>query len=168
MIVVVSDANIIIDLLQIELFKDFLKLNWEKHLSPDVVDEIREENSNQLIEAINAGKLVLSQFRPIDLLEIQNLKTRYPPLSLADCSCLYIAKNKPAILLTGERRLRSIATGTHRIGAHGTLWVMEQMIEDKIITPRIALEKLTHLMKINTRLPQKKCVRLLRRWKRKL
>ena len=38
MIVVVSDANIIIDLLQIDLFAAFLKLDWEKHVPPDVAE----------------------------------------------------------------------------------------------------------------------------------
>ena len=51
MIIVVSDANIIIDLLQISLFPEFLKLNWEKYITPNVVDEVKEENSDLLLYA---------------------------------------------------------------------------------------------------------------------
>ena len=166
MIVVVSDANIIIDLLQIDLFAAFLKLDWEKHVPPDVADEVQEDNSYQLIDAINEGRLARAQFNPSHLLEIQKLKAQYPPLSVADCSCIYMAENLPAILLTGERRLRSIATDAHRLEVHGTLWVMEILIEKRIVTHRLAHAKLSHLMKINNRLPQKECTRLLRRWEK--
>lgn len=37
MIAVISDANIIIDLLHLTLFEDFLRLSWEKHVTPGVV-----------------------------------------------------------------------------------------------------------------------------------
>lgn len=166
MIVIVSDANILIDLLQIELFQGFLKINWEKHLPPNVIDEVREDNSNQLFNAIDNDKLIPPKFSSDDLLEIQKLKIRYPPLSLADCSCLYLAENLPAILLTGERKLRNIATGVHKLEVHGILWVIEKLIEDKIVTYRSAHEKLTQLIRINDRLPKNECDRYLRHWKK--
>lgn len=166
MTVVVYDANIIIDLLQVDLFKFFLKLEWEKYVPPDVADEVQEDNIDQVIQAINAGKIILPIFNPEDLIEIEKLKVRYPPLSMEDCSCLFLAENLSAILLTGERRLRTIATESHRLKVHGVLWVFEKLIEKNIITVRMAHAKLTHLMKINNRLPKKECERLLNRWKK--
>ena len=82
MIIVVCDANIIIDLLQVELFKSFLKLKWEKYVSPAVADEVQEDNTDQLIQAINSTKITLPSFDPADLLKIQELKVRYPSLSI--------------------------------------------------------------------------------------
>ena len=84
MIIVVCDANIIIDLLQVELFKSFLKLKWEKYVSPAVADEVQEDNTDQLIQAINSAKITLPSFDPADLLKIQELKVRYPSLSIED------------------------------------------------------------------------------------
>lgn len=49
MIAVISDANIIIDLLHSTLFADFLRLSWEKHVPPGVVDEVREDDSTALL-----------------------------------------------------------------------------------------------------------------------
>lgn len=46
--IVVCDANILIDLLQVDLFNAFLKLKWEVRVPPDVVDEVQEANSDQL------------------------------------------------------------------------------------------------------------------------
>lgn len=164
MIVVVSDANIIIDLLQVDLFEAFLELDWEKHVSSFAVNEVQEDNSNQLLDGISSGRLSKPQFSPEELIEIQRLKEDYPPLSLADCSCLHLAENLSAILLTGERKLRSIATHPYHLEVHGVLWVLEQMIEHQMITYQEAHTKLTFLMQRNNRLPRNECQRLLRRW----
>jgi predicted nucleic acid-binding protein len=166
MTVVVCDANLIIDLLQVDLFKSFLKLKWDKHVPPDVIDEVQEDNTDQLVTAINAGKLILPTFSPEDLTRIQKLKTQYSSLSIEDCSCLCLAESLSAILLTGERRLSRIATESHRVKVHGILWVFEQLIEEKIITQRLTHAKLAHLMKVNNRLPRKECERLLKLWKK--
>ena len=92
MTVVVCDANIIIDLLLVDLFKSFLKLKWDKHVPPDVIDEVQENNTDQLVTAINAGKLILPNFSPEDLNKIQKLKTQYSSLSIQDCSCLFLTE----------------------------------------------------------------------------
>jgi hypothetical protein len=60
--IVVCDANILIDLLQIDLFNAFLKLKWEKHVPPDVVDEVQETNSDQLDRAIQSREIHLPVF----------------------------------------------------------------------------------------------------------
>lgn len=166
MMAVVCDANILIDLLQIDLFRAFLKLKWVKHVPPDVAGEVQENNSDQLSTAINAGKLILPTFTPEDLLRIQKFKFRYSSLSMEDCSCLFLAETLPAMLLTGERRLRSIATELHQLEVHGVLWVFEQLIEEKVINHPLAHAKLTQLININKRLPKGECERLLKRWKR--
>jgi len=168
MIIVVSDANIIIDLLQINLFPDFLKLNWEKYITPNVVDEVKEENSALLFNAINANQIYMPVFEFDDLQQIQNYFSRYAPLSVADCSCLHLAEKIPAILLTSERQLRDIAHTTHELEVHGTLWIIDHMIEGNIITHRQAHTKLTLLVQINPRLPKAEIEKRLRRWNKKL
>lgn len=162
MIIFVCDANILIDLLQIDLLNAFLKLKWAIYVPPDIVDEIQEDNSDQLIQAIHSRKIILPVFTPEDLFKIQKFKTRYSTLSIADCSCLFLSEKLPATLLTGERRLRSIATKSHRVVVHGILWVFEQLIKEKIITRRMAHNKLTRLMEVNKRLPKTECERLLK------
>ncbi len=168
MIIVVSDANIIIDLLQINLFPDFLKLNWEKYITPNVVDEVQEENSDLLFKAINTNQVFMPPFEFDDLQQIQNHFNRYAPLSVADCSCLHMAEKTPAILLTGEKQLRSIAHTTHALEVHGTLWILDHMIEENIITHRQAHTKLTLLVQINPGLPRAEIEKRLRRWNKNL
>ena len=57
--IVVCDANILIDLLQVDLFNTFLKLKWDMHVPPDVVDEVQEENSDLLIQAIKSRDILV-------------------------------------------------------------------------------------------------------------
>lgn len=164
MTIVVCDANILIDLLQIDLFNAFLKLKCEMHVPPDVVDEVLEANSDQLARAIRAREILLPVFTPKELFQVQEYKTLYQPLSIQDCSCLLLAEKLTAILLTGERKLKSIATSRHGIQVHGVLWVFERLIEQKIITPGKAKSRLTQLMTLNNRLPKIECERLLKCW----
>ena len=84
--IVVCDANILIDLLQIDLFNAFLKLKWEVHVPPDVVDEVQEPNSDQLARAIHSREIHLPVFTPEELFNIQDCKAKYQSLSIQDCS----------------------------------------------------------------------------------
>lgn len=164
--IVVCDANIIIDLLQVDLFIAFLKMNWEVHLPPDVVDEVQEPNSDQLEHAIQSHRLRLKVFTPEELYRIQDCKSRYQPLSIQDCSCLLLAESLPAALLTGEKKLRAIATSSHGVQVHGILWVLEQLVAKEAITTREAHTRLARLTTLNNRLPKVEYKRLLTQWGR--
>jgi len=163
--IVVCDANILIDLLQIDLFEAFLKLKWEMHVPPDVVDEVHEANSDQLFRAIKLQTIHIPTFLPKDLNHILDYNERYSPLSIQDCSCLFLAETLSAILLTGERKLKSIATSSHEIQVHGVLWVFERLVQERVISPCIAYAGLSLLLTSNNRLPKAECKRLLKRWK---
>ena len=136
--IVVCDANILIDLLQIDLFNAFLKLKWEVHVPPDVVDEVQDLNSDQLARAIQSREILLPVFTPEELFSIQDCKAKYQSLSIQDCSCLLLTENLSGILLTGERKLKKIATSSHGIKVDGILWIFERLVEKKIIAPRKA------------------------------
>jgi len=144
--IVVCDANILIDLLQVDLFNAFLKLRWEMHVPPDVVDEVQEENSDLLIQAINSRDILIPVFTPEELFRIQDYKARYQPLSIQDCSCLLLAEKLSAVLLTGEKKLKMIATTSLGIQVHGILWVFDHLVVKRLITPHMAHTDLSQLL----------------------
>lgn len=164
--IVVCDANILIDLLQVDLFKALLKLKWEMHVPPDVVDEVQEENSDLLIQAIKSRDILVPVFTSEELFRIQDYKTRYQPLSIQDCSCLLLAEKLSAVLLAGEKKLKIIATTSHGIQVHGVLWIFEHLVGERLITPHMAHTGLSQLLKLNSRLPKAECERLLKRWRK--
>jgi predicted nucleic acid-binding protein len=109
MIVLVNDASILIDLLKADLIEPFFLLDCEFHVTDFAVEEVQEENADQLEAFVHGGKLIKNIFDFEELLKIQRLETTYKALSIADCSCLYLARHLAATLLTGDAALRRIA-----------------------------------------------------------
>ena len=114
----VFDANIFIDMLHAELFPDFLKLRYVKYAPPDVIEEIQEAKKHLLFDAIDSGRVNVPIIE--DLTPIVELKKRHPPLSFQDCACLHLAMDFRAILVTGEKPLRTIAGSTYKLEVHGS------------------------------------------------
>ncbi len=165
MILLVNDANILIDLLKTNLIEQFFGLNYEFHVTDFAVNEIHETNVIQLDAVIKQKKLVKWSFGFKELLEIQSLETKYKKLSITDCSCLFLANRLSATLLTGDSVLRGIAEDK-RISVHGTLWVFDELVKNKRISLDKACKKLNHLMEINPRLPFDECNKRLYKWKK--
>jgi predicted nucleic acid-binding protein len=67
-------------------------------------------------------------------------------------------------LLTGDAKLRSEAT-EQGITVHGSLWVIQVIVEQKIITAESGVEFLEKLKIINDRLPLDEIEKLIRKLK---
>ena len=163
--IVVCDANIFIDLLQADLFPAFLNLGYKNHASPSVIEEVKEDNCQMLIDAIETQQISIPTIEKLD--EISKLKRMHPPLSFQDLTCLFLAIEMKSMLLTGEGPLRKIAEGKYNLEVHGSLFIFDQLINAGLLTFRMAHEKLTRLITKGTYLPHEECQKRLRRWKRK-
>jgi len=164
MILLVNDANILIDLLKIDLMDAFFQLKYEFHVTDLVVKEVIEDNVSEMHSYIENGRLHKKSFSFEELMEIQSLKTAHKALSIPDCSCLFHAGQLSARLLTGEAALRKIA-GENNIRVHGILWILDQLVGQEVITKKQAHDKLSELKKINPRLPARECDKRLRKWR---
>lgn len=167
MIIVVSDACLIFDIIDINLFDEFFKLNFQAHITSSVLAEFEgEEYLNPVMEKIKNGSLKLHHLSPSDQIHLKKLMKKHSSrLSEPDCSCLYIAPILSATILTCEKRLTATAKNLD-IEVHGSLWVFDLLIESSIITRKIAYKKLKQLMLINPRMPKKECEERLERWKK--
>jgi hypothetical protein len=74
-----------------------------------------------------------------------------------------LALQLPAILLTGDNRLRLHAEKA-KVEAHGILWLLDLLVEDAILDLTTAISCLEQLMKTNPRLPIDECQRRLKLW----
>jgi predicted nucleic acid-binding protein len=161
MIIIVNDANILIDLLKIHLIKSFFQLNFEMH-SPDLCrSEVENDNPGLLAAYVESKKLIVRVFNSTELAQIQSLKNKYRSLSLEDSSCLWLCKNISVMLLTGERKLRSIAE-SKGIEVHGILWIFEELIYQQILDHQSAIQKL------NSRLPVDECRKCIKNWEKEI
>jgi predicted nucleic acid-binding protein len=164
MIFLVNDANILIDLLKINLLDTFFKLEFDFQVTDMVFAEIREENLADLKRCIDLNLLTMQGFTFEDLLQIQLIEDNNPVLSIADCSCLFLAEKFSATLLTGDGALRRIAE-QQNIPVHGILWVLDELIARGLLAKTEAHDKLLQLKELNPRLPDHECRKRLKAWK---
>lgn len=168
MIVVVNDANILIDLIKLQLIEAFFKIPWEFHSSNLIIEnELYDEQKEQLQPFINNGKFIIQELGADDMLSIINIQAQKPQLSDKDCSALYCAKKLNASLITSDNPLRKFAKQVN-IDVHGHLWVFDALLENQCITPQTAINKLNELNIINSKLklPQKECDARIEKWKK--
>jgi len=163
--IAINNANILIDLCDIDLLNELTQLNLELHTTDFVINEIRNvEQINQLNKIIADNKLIINSFNPTELLAIILKNQSVSSLSIQDCSVWHIAELKNAMILTGDNVLRKTVK-KHDIEVHGILWILDELIIQKIISKYTAYEKLVFLMEINPRLPKKACTERLENWK---
>ena len=159
----INDANILIDLLQIDLLESFFKLEFEFHIGDMVLAEVQEKNNDLLMMFVNNGTLQINSSTFEELLLINSIKQSNVNLSIPDCSCLFLAEKLSATLLTGDGALRKRASQMN-LSVHGILWVFDELLEENIIPREKAIEKLNLLKAKNNRLPSADIDKRLSNW----
>lgn len=164
MIFLVNDANILIDLLKLDLLDTFFRLEYDFQVTDLVLDEVLEENVMDITGHLETSTLTRQGFSGAEMGGIGELWETYPVLSLPDCSCIFLAEKLQATLLTGDATLRRIAT-QRDIPVHGMLWILDEMIASGFMSRTAARNALLKLMEINQRLPLGECKKRLHDWK---
>ena len=161
--IIVNDANILIDLISIDLLDNFLNLDFEFHTNDLILNEIDEpEQKRTLEEVIKAQKLFVNETKAEDYSQIISLMSKN--LSFEDCSIWFYTKKVAGILLTGDAKLRK-SVEQDNVQVRGILFVFDQLVEKNILKRHIAVNKLNLLSTINSRLPQKEINKRLTLWK---
>lgn len=162
--IVITDANILIDLINLDLSAVLFESELFEFKTTDFVfDEIYEEQKEKLLPVIRANQLEVCEPDEVDLKEIFILKQQTNALSIEDCSVWYFAYKLEGILLTGDNQLRGHSKRSG-IEVRGILFLFDQLLLNKLVTPTEAIEKLSHLLKTNKRLPQKEIEKRLKEW----
>lgn len=164
MIMAVHDASILIDLIAVDLIEQIFALDYHMVTTDFIIEELRPEQRSILLTFVADGRLTITTSTEEDVVEIVSLSDKHSSLSLADCSVLFCARRHSAILLTGDRRLRNTALDS-KLDVHGILWVIELLVDRKIITPYIAAQRLEVLIDANVRLPVEECRKYIEYWK---
>lgn len=159
----VQDANIIIDLIKIDLWQLTLQLDLEIFTTDFVAGELGGSQIKIIQPCIDEGRFSVRVFDADELGLIFELTERIPALSAADCSVLHSATSDGAMVLTGDKRLRN-EVKNNSVEVHGILWIFDELLREGIIDYSQAGTKLEALMKINSRLPKKECQLRLDKW----
>jgi len=157
----ISDANIFIDLEKTDLLKYFDRLGIDIATSDFVYDELNSKQRSIIttlsieIYTMDGNELIkfLTEFTA------QNLKK----LSSQDYSIFYYAKKYGAEVLSNDKRLRIYAT-KKSIPIKGLFYILDEMVAQEYVTPRTMVEKLLQLKEINKRLPIEEIDKRIKLW----
>lgn len=139
-LLLISDANILIDLEDGELITQLFQLPYQFQI-PDMLfaDELEEQHGYLLDCGLQLGEL-----SPESIEIVENLVQCYSQPSRYDCMALALAKQEQCLLLTGDANLRKAAE-LEQVEVKGTLWVVGEMLQQQLISPdtaRLAYRKM--------------------------
>ena len=160
----ISDANIIIDIVAGELVDAMFSLDYEFG-TPDILyaEELEEQHS----DILNAG-LKLFELKPesIDVANsyyLENIATR---VSANDCLALSLAQQEECALLTGDSKLKQLAI-IEGITVYGTLWLVDTMFNNRLISVIDAENTYRKMLDDGSRLPEKEIKKQLKNFNKK-
>jgi predicted nucleic acid-binding protein len=144
----ISDANILIDLEEGQLVELMFRLPY--HFSmPDILfyEELEEEHEHLLKIGLN-----LSELSSETMQYAMELIPRYAQASRNDCFALALAAKESCPLLTGDKALRKAAEN-ESVMVRGTLWLVEMMVKRQLVTTNQAREAYQQMKTAGRRLP---------------
>ena len=148
MLLIISDASVLIDIECGELTSAMFSLPWQFAV-PDILfsEELSDRHGHLskfgLISKTMSGELVA---------EAYSLRQKYVKTSVNDLLALTRAKNEKCQLLTGDKALREVAKELS-VDVHGTIWLVEQMLQSKQITAGVARVSFQRMKDSGSRLP---------------
>jgi rRNA maturation endonuclease Nob1 len=169
--IAVKDANVFIDLEAMGILDFWFQLGHETLTSDYVVTELEDGMHANALASIRAGQVsvaVISAEEMDGAFGHMQGDLENTGLSVPDISVLYLAIREDAMLLSGDKQLRGRALG-RSVEIHGTLWILDQLVEAKLLSPALAADRLDALMKrtgaLRRYLPKPDCDARIRRWR---
>lgn len=163
--VVVSDTNIFIDLVKLDLLSDFFALPWEVHTTDFVISELTDPDQSSAVTAfIKRKKLFIGTLSAEEIGEIADRSNQTGgKISFTDFSVCHYARKYGYTLLTGDKNLRKVATA-EAIPVHGILYMFDELVSNTILPPTLAAKALQRLKEINSHLPLDDVEARIKKW----
>ena len=148
MLLIISDASVLIDIECGKLTAEMFSLPWQFAV-PDILffEELEERHSH----LIKCG-LISKTMSGVQIAEAYRLRQKYLKTSVNDLLALTLAMQEKCNLLTSDKALREVAKELN-VDVHGTIWLVEQMIKGKLITVEIARFSIQQMKDAGSRLP---------------
>ena len=149
--IVIKDACILFDLIDLCLIDDFFCLNLTVLTTSLVLAEVTDPTQLSIVQKhLSEGSLRIDQMGNDSV--VYSIFNDNAGLSLTDSSVLELASRTGGILLSSDKSLRN-KSRVLGITVCGILWIIEQLINAEIITKEEAILKLNDYPKINPRAP---------------
>lgn len=160
--IVIKDACILFDLIDLELLPSFYQLPLIVLTTPQVLFEITDEvQLAEITVYIESGQLQIDDFGHFETITSITLNNR--GISFTDASVLEAATRRKASILSSDKSLRN-ESKRRSIPIHGLLWVLDELYNKKIITLNLLIEKLEAYPTVNKRAPKAEIETLLNKY----
>lgn len=164
--IIVNDANILIDIVELQLVQPFFSLNYDFYTTSLIFEELDSDQQIRLKPYREAEVLHVQDMDAEQLKEIKKLQQLKSALSLQDCSAFYQARIMQGILVTSDNVLRKFAK-KQELRVHGHLWVFDELYMAGLLSGAHAVKKLNELRtSVNPALglPEKECALRIDKW----
>lgn len=164
--IIVNDANILIDLVELGLLQQFFSLPFEFQTTAPIMDELYNYQQAELESYIMSTRLVIIDLSEDDMNEINDINLLKPRLSPQDCSAFFHAAKVAGILITGDNTLKNYARNNN-VEVYGHLWVFDRLVESSVLSGKeasIMLKKLTEFINPRLGLPDSECQKRYEAW----
>jgi rRNA-processing protein FCF1 len=161
--IAVTDANIFIDLIILELIVHLFQLELQIHTTREVYDQLNAGQKQNLQHFCDSEQLLVYNFNIQEIAEIQSLD--FPSgLEPADRTVFYYARKLNSIVISGDNKLRKFCE-SKGLKVYGIIWLFDQLVELDLIPKTTAVSKLERLLGYNDRLPIEEIMKRLKKWK---
>ncbi|MCK5725215.1 MAG: DUF3368 domain-containing protein [Thiotrichaceae bacterium] len=144
----ISDANILIDLEEGQLLTIIFALPYQ-FSTPDIIYyEELEERHKQLPDL----GLLLGSLTSHSISQVEKIVRKHMRPSRNDCIALVLAQQEQCPLLTGDKELRKSAE-QENVQVMGTIWLVEELLKHQLITIEQARESYLLMEENGRRLP---------------
>jgi len=99
----------------------------------------------------------------VDFQKISALLESSSGLSFEDCSVWHYSEKLSGTLLTGDGKLRK-QVSKDGIEVRGILYILDELIKQKLLGFSLAIEKIEQLYQLNNRLPKKEIEKRIEHW----
>lgn len=162
--IAINDANLFIDLCEIQLTATFFGLPLVFHTTQLILNELEDEQVAQIQPYIQNGSLYVRHLSREEIENLDTLSLHSRKLSRQDLSVYFYAREiDDCMILTGDNRLRKEAQ-RQGFEVHGILWVLEQIVTHQLLPKKEVAAALQYLMLVNAWLPIKECRETLEKW----
>jgi predicted nucleic acid-binding protein len=158
----VSDTNIWIDFEKANLLNEVFKLPFQFCCTDFVAAEISTITCQSLLKL----GLIIETMDANDIKHLHTLMASHNNSSLADVSCYFLAQNNGLPLLTGDGKLRKRAS-KEGLTVRGSIWLLDLLIQHKIISEEAAATSLDTMRQQGARLPNIECQSRISNWRTK-
>jgi len=160
--IAVTDANIFIDLIKLQMLGYLFSADIEIYSTREVVDQLNDNQYEKVDAFIQAKVLKVHNFSSAEIAEILQMPAPRA-LEFPDKAVAYLAAKIEAEVLTGDGPLRKFCEKNNLV-VRGIIWLFDVFIEKQIINHQEAIERMNQLLSFNGRLPKDECLNRIKVW----